>query len=244
MKRFIILLLNTAMAIATLSQNIPEGYILQYQQDFSGENPINDLRSDDFQFWTIGSSSGNKYLLFNHRMDVDSTKYSHGGDVDSPACSPLNICLIKNYIFGDFIIEASLMQSGVSADGGIWILFGIKDSLKYYCVDVSSTDEGQNKGLFVVEDAQPVQIPCNQYRNIRWNPGKWHKVRIERNIVDTSVRVFFDDMKEPYLVTKDRTFIMGYIGFGSGAGEWRIDNIKIWSQTSIPEPAKFLREIF
>ncbi|MBN2213907.1 MAG: hypothetical protein JW723_06670 [Bacteroidales bacterium] len=229
MKRIIILIFNAAMTAAVFSQRIPEGYILQYQQDFSGKNPINDFRSDSFQPWKIGSGNGNKYLEFSH--SIDSTEYSH-----------LNICLVKDYIFGDFIIEADLMNPVATDGSDFWFLFGIKDSLKYYCVDVSSTDNQQSKGLFVVEDDRPLKIPCIRYGNIRWDQGKWHKVRIERDIVDTSVRIFFDDMNRPFLETKDRTFIMGYIGFGSGAGKWRIDNIKIWSQTSIPEPAGFLRE--
>ncbi len=235
MKRIIIVLLSTVLTTTIFSQYVPEGYVLQYQQNFSGKNPISDFRSDDFQFWTIKPVKGNKYLEFSR--DVEN-------DTNQATFSPLNICLIKDYIFGDFIIEASLMQLGMAADTGIWILFGIRDSLQYYCVNVSSTDKVRSKGLFVVEDAKPLEIPCTFYKDIRWSKGKWHKVRIERNIIDTSVRIFFDDMKNPYLVTKDRTFIMGYIGFGSDAGKWRIDNIKIWSQTSIPQPADFLKENF
>lgn len=233
MKRIIIALLGISLTTAVFSQYIPEGYILQYQQNFSGKNPISDFRSDDFQFWTIRSANGNRHLEFNR--DIEN-------DPDTTVFSPLNICLIKDYIFGDFIIEASLMQPETTPDKGIWILFGIRDSLKYYCVNVSSTDEVRSKGLYVVEDARPLEIPCTFYKDIRWSKGKWHKVKIERNIVDTSVRIFFDDMKNPYLETNDRTFIMGYIGFGSGTGKWRIDNIEIWSQTSIPQPAEFLKE--
>jgi hypothetical protein len=90
-----------------------------------------------------------------------------------------------------------------------------------------------------VENAQQVRVRSTLIRNIRCTPGKWHKIRVKRDIVDTSIKVFFNDMKEPYLETKDRTYIMGYIGFGSGSGRGKIDNIKIWSQTSIPEPAGF-----
>jgi hypothetical protein len=233
MKRFIIMLLSAALTTAVFSQYFPGGYILQYQQNFSGKNPISDFRSDDFRFWTVKSVNGNKYLEYSR--DIEN-------DTNQAAFSSLNICLIKDYIFGDFIIEASLMQPEDTTGKGIWILFGIRDSLKYYCVDVSSTDEVRSKGLYVVEDARPLEIPCTFYKDIRWSKGKWHKVRIERNIVDASVRIFFDDMKNPCLETKDRTFIMGYIGFGSGTGKWRIDNIEIWSQTTIPQPAEFLKE--
>ena len=231
MKRIIIFLFYTILTVAVFSQNIPEGYILQYQQDFSDKDPISDFRSDDFQFWTVKSAGGNKFLEFNHHIDKDSSGYS-----------PFSTCLIDNYIFGDFIIEASLMRSEDSAGGDISILFGIKDSLKYYCVKIISTEEGQDSGIFVIENAPPVKIPSTQNKNIRWYPGKWHKIRLERDIVDTSIKVFFDDMKEPYLVTKDRTFIMGYIGFGSSLVKGGIDNIKIWSQTSIPEPFNFIKK--
>lgn len=231
MKRIIFLLFGNVLAAAMFSQNIPEGYILQYQQDFSGKDPISDFRSDDFQFWTVKSAGGNKFLEFNHSIERDSSGYS-----------PLYICLIDNYIFGDFIIEVSLMLSGDSVGSDISILFGMKDSLKYYCVNMTSTEEGQDSSIFVIENALPVKVRSTQIRNIRWTPGKWHKIRVERDIVDTSIKVFFNDMKIPYLETKDRTFIMGYIGFGSGLGKGRIDNIRIWSQTSIPEPAGFFKE--
>ena len=106
MKRIIIFLLITLLTVALFSQNVPEGYILQYQQDFSGNNPINDFRSDNFQFWTVKSANRNKYLAFNHSTNMDSSVHS-----------PLNICLVDNFIFGDFIIEVSLMHSGDSAGG-------------------------------------------------------------------------------------------------------------------------------
>jgi len=230
MKRIIIFFLSSVLPVAVFSQNIPEGYILQYQQDFSGKDPIKDFRSDDFQFWTVKSANGNKYLEFTRSNDVDSS-----------VIFPLNICLLDNYIFGDFIIEVSMMQSGDSAGGDISILFGMKDSLKYYCIHFASGNGEQNNGIFVVENASPLKIPFTQNKNITWNPGKWHKIRVERNIVDTSIKVYFDDMNEPYLETKDRSFIMGYIGFGSSTGSIKIDNFRIWSQTSIPEPAKFIR---
>jgi hypothetical protein len=230
MKQILISVFCLSLATAINSQNIPEGYIMQYQQDFSGKTPLDDFCSDDFHLWSIKSVNGNKYLEYNHDIEVDSSAFI-----------PLNICMIDNYIFGDFIIELNLMQSGEVPGNAIRILFGIKDSLEYYCFSASSVNNEQNEGIFVVENEQPVRVPDTRYKNISWTPGKWHKVRIERNIVDTSVKVFFDDMKKPYMETKDRTFIMGYIGFGSVTGKAAIDNIKIWSQTSIPLPAGFLK---
>jgi hypothetical protein len=231
MMRILVFLLNMLLTVAVFSQNIPEGHILQYQQDFSEKGPVSDFRSDDFQFWTIRTADRNKYLEYNHDMKIDSS-----------VGSPLNICMVDNFIFGDFIFEVSLMHPGDSAGCEFSVLFGMKDSLNYYGVNFTSAGKDQNIGIFVVEKGQKVEIPGTRNKSIRWNPGRWQKIRVERDIVDTSVKVFIDDQNEPYLETKDRTFIMGYTGFGSNSGRVRIDNIKIWSQTSIPEPAHFLKK--
>ncbi len=231
MKRIFIFLSGISLSAALFSQNIPEGYILQYQQDFSGKDPIGDFRSCDFQSWTVRSEGGNRFLEFNH-----------GNEEDSAVNLPFSICLVDNYIFGDFIIEAGIMLYKDSAGGDIAVLFGIKDSVEYYSVKVPSTDKLRNYGIFVIENGPPVRLSSANKENCGLNPGKWHKIRVERNIVDTSVRVFLDDMKDPFLETKDRTYIMGYVGFGTTSGKGRIDNIKIWSQTSIPETADFLRK--
>jgi hypothetical protein len=46
-------------------------------------------------------------------------------------------------------------------------------------------------------------------------------------------------MKKPVMTTRNPVLVMGYIGFGSFASAGRIDNIKVWAPTSIPEEADF-----
>jgi hypothetical protein len=44
------------------------------------------------------------------------------------------------------------------------------------------------------------------------------------------------------ITTHNPELIMGYIGFGSISGQGRIDNIKIWAPTSIPEKLTIFKE--
>ena len=78
-----------------------------------------------------------------------------------------------------------------------------------------------------------------QTEGISWGNQKWHKVRVARNIVNRSVKVYVDNMKNPVITSVDPELVMGYIGFGTFKDPGCIDNIKIWAPTSIPEEAVF-----
>ena len=69
---------------------------------------------------------------------------------------------------------------------------------------------------------------------INWVNDKWNKVRVERDILKKTITVYINDMSNPVMVAKDRTLIMGYLGFGSIDTPGKIDNIKIWAPTFIP----------
>src|SRR5437867_163400 len=58
-----------------------------------------------------------------------------------------------------------------------------------------------------------------------------HKVRIERNTTDGTIKVYFDDLSKPIMVAKDKTFASGYVGFGSFDDKGKIDNVKVWAPT-------------
>ena len=59
-------------------------------------------------------------------------------------------------------------------------------------------------------------------------------MRVERDILKNTITVYINDMSNPVMVAKDRTLIMGYLGFGSIDTPGKIDNIKIWAPTFVP----------
>lgn len=213
------------------SQNIPEGYILQYSQDFSHAGAIKDFRFNEVHAWSVEQVKGNGALIFRSVNDTISGDHI-----------PFLTCILSGFLFGDFILELRIMQTNEDAGGPLWILFGIRDSIRYYCVNITPIPGDSTSNLYVVDNSLPVKVQPEFTETIPFVANKWHKIRIERNIVDKSVRVFIDDLKKPCLSLKDRKYIMGYIGFGSDNGSGRIDDIKIWSQTVIPVEADFLEQ--
>ena len=212
-----------------LSQSLPDGYILIYHQDFSSGTAINDLRFSNPDSWKISEFKENRSLEFQHQTAYEPL-----------FPSPRILGIIKDHIFGDFILEADLMQTGHNnepAETGI--LFSIKDSSRFYYISLSDRQTDSTQGIFLVRNASLEKVSDWQTDSIVWGNNKWHKVRVERSIVNRVVNVYFDDMKKPVMTTRNPVLVMGYIGFGSFASAGRIDNIKVWAPTSIPEEADF-----
>lgn len=227
MSRLSVVFLISVLTLKVFSQNIPEGYILQYQQDFSDVKCINDFRFTYPQNWSIKSESKNKYLHINSE-DHDSV-----GRQES-------IALIENFIFGDFIFEADVMLVGEQNNiGNVFFNIGIRDSIHFYSIILNSLINDNKPDIIITNELPGNSVAdSNVIKKELGNKG-WHKIRIERNIVNRTIQFYLDDMKTPVVVSRDRTFVMGYIGFGSVYNDCKIDNIKIWSQTAIPEPASF-----
>ncbi|MDH3650486.1 MAG: hypothetical protein OEQ53_12445, partial [Saprospiraceae bacterium] len=71
--------------------------------------------------------------------------------------------------------------------------------------------------------------------------NSWHKVRIERNIREGNIKVYFDNMQVPVMEATDTHFEFGHIGFGSFDDTGRFDNIRIWAPALTPEKATFFK---
>lgn len=221
---FVALFLNEKLP----AQILPEGYILQYQQNF-----VQPKMPEEFRFSNPG--------LFNIKLEKGSgfLRMSPTPKTDSFIVQQNDMFLIGHKIFGDFILEANVMNESGENEPCLQFYFGIKDSLNYYCLKISPHTLHRDTILVAVLKGRQNKISTSGKHPIAWLPGKWYKIRIERDIVTTTLKVYFDNMKSPSIEMTDRTFIMGYVGFGPGLTTSGIRNIKIWSQTSIPEPARF-----
>ena len=219
-----LLFFNLLFFLSSHAQELPLGYILQYRQDFSKRNSLEGFNIASLNSWIVSREKQNFYLEFS-----GNSKYN-------PAVlSPKNIGVLSDYIFGDFILEADLQKAGLHNDSlDICILFGMKDSLCYYYVHLAS-HPADSQNIFLVNNASQKEITLITCKNAQMNNDKWHKVRIERDIVMKTITVFVNDMSYPVMIAKDRTLMMGYIGFGTFGGRGRIDNINIYAPTAIYE---------
>jgi hypothetical protein len=222
---FLIILFTASFITGPFAQNLPEGYILQYEQNFSNSKSLADFKFNLPESWGVFKSGGNFYLQFtgcNTRSSLTSL--------------PANIALLNNRIFGDFVLEANVMpDADTSGIREICIFLGLKDSSQFYHILLTDSINDNNHGIFLMKNSLVTKLTKDDNTTVTWKENKWQKIRVERNIVKRTIRVFIDDMTRPVMQTTDYELVMGYVGFGSVKCPGRIDNIKIWAPTVIPD---------
>jgi hypothetical protein len=198
---------------------LPKGYQLLYEQTFEKPESIKGFQMTDGAAW--------KY----------STEEQGGGALELAAQSnykpevrsPVNIALIKEKVFGDFILEADLIQTGKEyGHRDMCVFFGFQKPTQFYYVHIATKADPNAHNVFLVKDKPRTNIAKTTTTGVNWGLNIWHKVRIERKVADGSVKVYFDDMTIPIMVAEDKSFGDGYIGFGSFDDTGKVDNIRIW----------------
>lgn len=226
MKRIILLLLiSISITIFNNAQELPLGYILQYSQAFSEKGSIADFNFSNPDSWKIVKQNNNPCLEFSEKSNYAS-----------PAEGPNIIGLISGQMYSDFILEADIMHTGEQNDwDNTCIIYGLKDSLHYYYIYYLTSQAGENtNNVFLINDTIRTKTAIKTGEGINLVKNKWYKLRVVRDILEKTTKIYMGDMSEPVIVAKDRTLIMGYIGFGSIDTPGKIDNIKIWAPTFVP----------
>jgi hypothetical protein len=220
---FLFLILNSIIIISH-AQELPLGYILQYSQDFSDKNAVADFNFSNPDSWKIVKQNNNSYLEFSEQSNY----------FPLVGC-PNIIGLLSGQMYSDFILEADIMQTGEDNDlRNTCIIVSLKDSTHYYYIHLALKADENSNNVFLVNDTIRTKTGIKISKGINWINDKWNKVRVERDILKKTITVYINDMLNPVMVAKDRTLIMGYIGFGSIDTPGKIDNIKIWAPTFVP----------
>jgi hypothetical protein len=226
MKAFPLMLLFSSFLLPALfAQQIPVGYILQYQQNFSAGKSLGDFQFTTIRNWGLQASKGNYYLQLSDENPADG--------IPSP---PQNLAVLKNHVFGDFILEADIMPyADLTGFKEACLFLGLKDTTKYYYIHLPADIDSIRPAIYVFKNGSVKRLTEIDIPSLAWKEDKWHKVRIERNIVSRTIRVFVDNMSIPVMYIKDYELVMGSIGFGSAKCGARFDNISIWAPTVIHE---------
>lgn len=213
------------------SPQLPAGYKLLYQQNFDDRSASNDFRMTDPGAWRVATEHANGALEL-----AAQSKYQ------PPVRSPVNIALIANQVFGDFVLEADLVQTGKEyGHRDMCLFFGFQGPDKFYYAHLATAADDHAHNIFIVNGQPRTKIAAETTKGVHWGLGVWHKVRLERKTADGSIRVFFDDMTKPIMTTHNKVFDNGYIGFGSFDDTGKVDNIRIWGPSAETKPAEFFR---
>ena len=197
------------------------GFPLIYQQDFEEQEAIREfVFSDPAPWFLTGGKDGGMAL-----------EYAGRGDYEPRVRSPLIIGLIDNLVLGDFILEADVLQTGSEyGHRDMCFFFGFQDSTLFYYVHLASLADPVAHTVHIVNDSPRNSIVRERTDGIRWIDDHWHHIRLERYPGEGDINMYFDDMKTPVMVANDKTFQLGYVGFGSFDDSGKIDNIRIWSK--------------
>ncbi len=199
------------------------GFPLIYKQDFEEQEAIHGFVFSDPAPWFLTSGKDGGLAL----------EYAGRGDYEPRVRSPLIIGLIDNLVLGDFILEADVLQTGSEyGHRDMCFFFGFQDSIRFYYVHLASQADPVAHNVHIVNDLPRNGIAKERTDGIRWIDDHWHHIRLERLTGDGDISMYFDDMETPVMVAIDKTFQVGYVGFGSSDDSGKVDNIRIWARES------------
>ena len=193
---------------------------LLYEDDF--ENGIESWQPSDTD--AIAQPSWEVVELKNAAGKLTKAFRTTGkSDYEPPFRSPPNFALLKDLTVGDLELTAKVQSTNVDAGPHrvMCIFWGYQDPSHYYYVHFGAESDPNACQIFIVNNAARTPITTKTAEGTPWTTG-WHEVRVVRNVDDGTIEVFFDDMDEPLMAAKDKTFTWGQVGLGTfdDNGNW------------------------
>lgn len=212
-------------ATPVVSAAVPAGYQLAYEQTFEQGDPLKQFAFTDKAAWKV-SGEGKDRALELHQQ----SRYQ------PPVRSPVNIALLADWQFGDFILEVDLLQTGREyGHRDMCLFFGLRNPQQFYYVHIATKADPNAHNVFIVNEAPRKNFATKTTTGVNWGLEIWHRVRLERSVKSGSIKVYFDDLEQPIMEAQDTTFGVGHIGFGSFDDTGKVKNIRIWTSKDEPK---------
>jgi hypothetical protein len=216
--RWVLTFTGFAAPLLAADAPVPSGYKLLYQQDFQRPDAINDFVMTDPAAWKMSRT--------NNQQALELVKQSNYKPI---VRSPLNIAVIADRVFGDFVLEADFMQTGREyGHRDMCIFYGMQNPTNFYYTHIATAADPNAHNIFIVKNAPRKNIANETTQGVNWGLNVWHKVRLERDTKEGTIKVYFDDLSRPIMLAEDKNLTSGYIGFGSFDDTGMVDNVRIW----------------
>jgi hypothetical protein len=221
--------LAVLMVVNAEGQKVPENYRLVYEQSFDSPEARKDFRFTQEDKWILSDGQKGKALEFTGISEYQP-----------PHRSPHTLGFIKGFVVGSFVLEADMLQTGKEyGHRDMCIAFGFQDPAHFYYSHVATAMDDNAHQIMLVNDAPRRKISAFTTKGVDWGKEKWNRLRLERNIDDGTIKVFFNGTLVEE--AKDTTFGEGYIGFGSFDDSGKIDNIRIWAPGKEDKEMEYFR---
>ncbi len=136
-------------------------------------------------------------------------------DYNPKVRSPFNQAILQSPTVTDFAFDVELKSTEPDYNHrSLCLFFGYQDASHFYYVHFGKKTDDHANQIFIVNDAPRTKISTKTTPGTNWD-DEWHHARIVRNVETGSIKVYFDDMKEPVMTATDKTFKHGKVGIGS-----------------------------
>lgn len=224
-------LLAALAARAADAPRLPAGYKLLYEQDFTKPGALKDFVFTDPAAWRLAKEQ-DKPALELHKQSAYKPEHR----------SPVNIALIADKVFGDFVLEVEVLSTKKPyGHQDMCLFFGFTGSAQYYYNHIAVAADPNAHNVFIVNNAPRTNIAKETTKGITWGERVWHKVRAERDTQAGTYKLFFNDMSKPIMLAEDKTFGKGNLGFGSFDDIGMVSNIKVWGPSVETKQTEFFK---
>lgn len=206
------LLLNPSLAAIDSNQSVPV---------FTGDTfgTVETWEFTDPDAWRIKEGDGSSPVL----------SLVKAGNYEPSVRSPLNIAWLRGIEASDFVLEVE--AESTSREYGhrdLCFFFGKQSDTEFYYAHLATAADPHAHSIFLVNNQDRVSISEKRTKGVHWKNNHFHRIRIERRTDSGSIKVFFDDMEQPVMETKDKTFLSGSFGLGSFDDTGNFRNLRIY----------------
>jgi len=135
-------------------------------------------------------------------------------DFKSDVRRPRNLAWYQPRGWGSFTLTAEV-RLDLFNDGNndLCIAFGQTSETRFYYAHLGQSADGVHLHIHLVDNADRKPITQTRVDTLPWQPGRWHRLVLERDVESGTIRVRFDGVE--VLAAEDLTLGEGKIGLGS-----------------------------
>ena len=174
------------------------GLPLVFSDDF--ESGRQNWEVTDESSWKHHEQDGNKVFSIIKRKSEYKPKYR----------SPGQIALIKNLQVSDFVlmykVKGPFPKNAGHRDSCAF--FNYQNPNQFNYVHTGLKPDPHSGQIMIVDNAPRKAITKNK-NNTPWKENTWQQVKVVRDSKSGSIKIYFEDMKTPYMEVVDKTFGKG-----------------------------------
>ena len=204
----------------------PDGWNLVFSETFDTPASLERFSFSDPSIWSWAADDGGVMM------------FSEGSSYTPPYTSPRAIALVNDLNLDQFVLEASVRQTGRNyAHRDLCFFFARTSPGRLGYVHLATKPDPSAHNIFrVFDSARAAQAPVSD-EGIDWGDS-FHTIVIQRLKRGGDVDVFFGGALQ--FTGPGDAWGRGQLGFGSFDDAGQIDSLKIWGPAKANDPARVL----